>query len=44
MKAFSLEYMRADPGYFGQALELVDQFGISDIISFVKDFDAELVA
>ena len=44
VKIVSLEYMRIDMAYFGVALDLCDQFGISDIISFNKDFDAELVA
>ena len=30
--------------YFGEALDLVEQFGIEDVISFHLDFDPELVA
>ena len=44
VKTVSLEYMRTDMAYFGEALDLCDQFGISYIISYNKDFDAELVA
>ena len=44
VRTVSLEFMRVDLGYFGEALDLYDQFGITGIISFNKDFDAELVA
>ena len=30
--------------YFGEALDLVEQFAIEDVISFHLDFDPELVA
>ena len=30
--------------YFGEALDLVEQFGIEHIISFHKDYDPEIVA
>ena len=30
--------------YFGEALDLVEQFGIEDVISFHLDFDPEIVA
>ena len=31
-------------GYFGEALDPVEQFGIEDVISFHLDFDPEVVA
>ena len=43
VKSVSLQYMQANEDYFGEALALCDQFGISDIISINKDFDAKLV-
>lgn len=41
-----MNHMRQDKhrGYFGEALDLVEQFGIEDIISFHLDFDPEIVA
>ena len=31
-------------GYFGEALDLVEQFGIEHILTFHKDFDPEIIA
>src|SRR4051812_18145770 len=44
VKFVILQYMRDHEDYFGEALDLCEQFGISNIISFNKDFDAELLA
>ena len=41
-----MNHMREDKhrAYFGEALDLVEQFAIEDVISFHLDFDPELVA
>ena len=41
-----MNHMRQDKhhDYFGEALDLVEQFGIEDVISFHLDFDPEIVA
>ena len=41
-----MNHMREDKhrAYFGEALDLVEQFSIEDVISFHLDFDPELVA
>ena len=41
-----MHHMRDDKhyDYFGEALDLVEQFAIKDVISFHLDFDPELVA
>ena len=41
-----MNYMREEKhrAYFGEALDLVEQFAIEDVISFHLDFDPELVA
>ncbi|XP_073354653.1 uncharacterized protein [Aegilops tauschii subsp. strangulata] len=41
-----MNHMREDKhrAYFGEALDLVEQFGIEDVISFHLDFDPEIVA
>ena len=41
-----MNHMRQDKhrGYFGEALDLVEQFGIEDLITFHLDFDPEIVA
>ena len=41
-----MNHMRRDKyrDYFGEALDLVEQFGIEDVISFHLDFDPEIVA
>ena len=31
-------------GYFGEALDLVEQFGIEHLLTFHKDFDPEIIA
>jgi hypothetical protein len=37
-------HLKKDRAYFGEALDLVEQFGIEDLITFHMDFDVELVA
>ena len=44
VKSISLAYMSTNPDYFGEALALCEKFGICDIISFNKAFDADLLA
>ena len=41
-----MHHMRQDKhrNYFGEALDLVEQFGIEDLITFHLDFDPEIVA
>ena len=41
-----MNHMRQDKhhAYFGEALDLVEQFGIEDVISFHLDFGPEIVA
>ena len=41
-----MNHMREDKhrDYFGEALDLVEQFGIEDVISFHLDYDPEIVA
>ena len=41
-----MHHMREDKHhhYFGEALDLVEQFAIEDVISFHLDYDPELVA
>ena len=41
-----MNHMRQDKhrDYFGEALDLVEQFGIEDLITFHLDFDPEIVA
>ena len=41
-----MNHMRQDKhrDYFGEALDLVEQFGIVDVISFHLDYDPEIVA
>ena len=41
-----MHHMRQDKnsGYFGEALDLVEQFGIEDMLTFHKDFDPEIIA
>ena len=43
VKSVSLSYMEAHLDYFGEALALCEQVGIRNIISFNKDFDADLL-
>ena len=40
-----MNHMRQDRhrGYFGEALDLVEQFGIEDVISFHLDYDPEII-
>ena len=39
-----MEHLRKNQAYFGEPLDLVEQFGIEEIITFHLDFDPELVA
>ena len=41
-----MHHMRQDKhrGYFGEALDLVEQFGIEHVLTFHKDFDPEIIA
>src|SRR3990170_5150229 len=41
-----MDHMRKDKhrAYFGEALDLVEQFGIKDLITFHMDFDPKIVA
>ena len=41
-----MHHMRQDKhrGYFGAALDLVEQFGIEHMLTFHKDFDPEIIA
>ena len=39
-----MTHLRKEQNYFGDALDLVEQFGIEDFIMFHMDFDLELVA
>ena len=41
-----MHHMREDKqsAYFGEALDLVEQFGIEDVITFHLDFYPEIVA
>ena len=46
VKWINMHHMRkeAHREYFGEALDLVEQFGIEHIISFHKDYDPEILA
>ena len=44
VKTISLDHMRNDEEYFGEALTLIKHMRLTQIISFNKDFDLELVA
>ena len=44
VKSVRLQHMADHPKYFGEAAALCDQFGISPIISFNKDFSVDLLA
>ena len=41
-----IHHMRQDKhrGYFGEALDLVEQFGIEHLLAFHKNFDPEIIA
>ena len=44
VKSINLSHMEKDLPYFGNALQRCEELDIKRIISFNKDFDAELVA
>ena len=44
MQWIDMNHLRKDQNYFGEALDLVEQFGIEDFITFHMDFDPEIVA
>lgn len=44
MQWIDMNHLRKDRAYFGEALDLVEQFGIDDFIMFHMDFDPEIVA
>ena len=39
-----MNHLRKDRAYFGEALDLVEQFGIEEFIMFHMDFDPEIFA
>ena len=39
-----MEHLRKNQAYFGEPLDLVEQFGIEGIITFHLDYDPEIVA
>ena len=39
-----MTHLRKNHDYFGEALDLVEQFGIEDFITLYMEFDPELVA
>ena len=39
-----MNHLRKDRAYFGEALDLVEQFGIEEFITFHMDFDLEILA
>ena len=44
VRSIDLAHLRKDPKYFGEALAMCEQLDILRIMSFNKDFDAEIVA
>ena len=39
-----MDHLKKNRAYFGEPLDLVEQFGIEELITFHPDFDPELVA
>ena len=39
-----MNHMKKDRAYFGEPLDLVEQFGIEELLTFHMDFDPEIVA
>ena len=44
VQRIDMNHLKKDQAYFGETLDLVEQFGIEDFITFHMDFDPELVA
>jgi len=39
-----MNHLKKNRAYFGETLDLVEQFGIEDFLTFHMDFDPEIVA